>query len=482
MPRPPFEPIAIPDEAWRRESTQRILQDRAAGPLFEFAQKYGISQTRLGAATGMGQGRINDLIHGRRGNITALDSWERIAEGLNMPSHARIALGLAPQSPPDMDLAPGQSIPPDLGLGFPASSADRAKTTTRLWNADLKDVRHVVNGSVDVQAWSDASLKWLLAKTIEPSSSNGRDVGAADVQRVRLTTEMFAQMDNRFGGGHARHALIQFLATDVAQLMSGQFTDEIGGELFSSVAEATLLAAWMAYDSGLHGLAQRYFIQALALAESGRNRLLAGGILDAMSHQATFIGRFAEAADLARAAQVGTKTAATPTLSAHFYAMEARALARLGDARGCDLALSEAVKTFERRNPENDPEWIRYFDDAELAAEFGHCFRDLGRPVDATTYATQSLGSADGTYQRSDFFATMVLADAHLRAGDADEACHVALDALRLGEQLKSARCVSYVREFSAGLDNIGHAPLVRDFTDQATEFTLWKQARPETN
>jgi ATP/maltotriose-dependent transcriptional regulator MalT len=201
-----------------------------------------------------------------------------------------------------------------------------------------------------------------------------------------------------------------------------------------------------------------------------------------MSHQATFIGRYAEAAELARAAQVGTKTAATPTLSAHFSVMEARALARLGDARGCDLALSEAVKAFERRKPEEDPEWIRYFDDAELAAEFGHCFRDLGRPVDATIYATQSLGSADGTYQRSDFFATMVLADAHLRAGEAEEACQVALDALRLGEQLKSARCVSYVREFSASLDGIGPVPLVRDFTDQATEFTLWKQARPESN
>jgi hypothetical protein len=31
---------------------------------------------------------------------------------------------------------------------------------------------------------------------------------------------MSAQMDNRFGGGHARHAPIQLLATDIAQLMA----------------------------------------------------------------------------------------------------------------------------------------------------------------------------------------------------------------------------------------------------------------------
>jgi hypothetical protein len=72
--------------------------------------------------------------------------------------------------------------------------------------------------------------------------------------------------------------------------------------------------------------------------------------------------------------------------------MEARALARLGDARGCDRSLAEAVREFERRRPEEDPDWIRYFDEAELAAEFGHCLRDLGRAVDAAQYAAAVPG------------------------------------------------------------------------------------------
>ena len=126
-------------------------------------------------------------------------------------------------------------------------------------------------------------------------------------------------------------------------------------------------------------LAQRYFIQALALAQAGGDQLLGASILDAMSHQATYTGRFAEAANLARAARTGTTGIATATLTAHFHTMEARALARLGDAKTCDRALAEAVREFERRRPRDDPDWIRYFDEAELAAEFGHCLRDLGR-------------------------------------------------------------------------------------------------------
>ena len=71
----------------------------------------------------------------------------------------------------------------------------------------------------------------------------------------------------------------------------------------------------------------------------------------------------------------------------------------------------------ERRRPDDDPAWIRYFDESELAAEFGHCLRDLGRASDAAQYASQSVGTGDGAgFVRSDFFATMVLADAHLAA------------------------------------------------------------------
>jgi len=96
----------------------------------------------------------------------------------------------------------------------------------------------------------------------------------------------------------------------------------------------TLLATWMTYDSApTSGMAQGYFVQALSLAQAGGDRVLGGSILDAMSHQATFAGKFTDAANLARAALAGTRGVAPPTLTAHLNPMEARALARLGDAK-----------------------------------------------------------------------------------------------------------------------------------------------------
>jgi hypothetical protein len=292
------------------------------------------------------------------------------------------------------------------------------------------------------------------------------------VEAIKTTTEMFSQLDDRFGGDHARHALIQYLAHDLAPALDGRHKEAVGRALFSTAAESTLLAGWMSYDACHHGLAQRYFLQALRLAQDGDDRRLAGSILSAMSHQATFLGRYSHAATLARAALMGISAVATPTLRAQFHAMEARALARTGDTRACELALAEATKALESRNSNDEPEWITYFDEAELAAEAAHCFRDVNSARKSVEHAQNAMS---GSHVRSDFFVTMVLADAHLRAGEPEEACRVALDALDLGEQLKSARCVSYLAEFRQHLTRTGDTPTLRDFYEQAAEHRLWQ-------
>jgi hypothetical protein len=71
----------------------------------------------------------------------------------------------------------------------------------------------------------------------------------ADVDRFRATAELFRQLDDRFGVGHARQPLIEYLSTDGDRLLHGHYTKAVGRALFSATAEATLLAAWMAYDS-----------------------------------------------------------------------------------------------------------------------------------------------------------------------------------------------------------------------------------------
>jgi hypothetical protein len=340
-----------------------------------------------------------------------------------------------------------------------------------LWHADLADVPALAQSPLSDRAWADASLRWLVAterKAPAFRSQGGMRVGMADVAMVKATADTFAALDDRFGGGHARQAVIQYLSHDVAPLLHGTYTESVGRALFSTVAEAMLLAGWMSYDAGHHGLAQRYYLHALRLAQDAGDRRLAGSML----------GRFNDAATLARAARMGISGVATPTLMAQFWAMEARALARTPDHRATQHALTEAERFLDRRNHADEPEWITYFDDAELSAEAAHCFRDINSAQRSVEHAGNAMS---GSHVRSDFFATMVLADAHLRAGDIEESCRVALDALDLGGQLRSARAVSYLAEFRTALTPFGGSAHVRDLHEQAAEHRLWAAAEQRT-
>jgi transcriptional regulator with XRE-family HTH domain len=76
------------------------LTDRDMGRVFRLVRQYaGASQTRLAIACRMTQGKISDIMRGTQ-RVSALDVFERIAHGLNMPDDARIALGLAPHAIP----------------------------------------------------------------------------------------------------------------------------------------------------------------------------------------------------------------------------------------------------------------------------------------------------------------------------------------------------------------------------------------------
>lgn len=247
--------------------------------------------------------------------------------------------------------------------------------------------------------------------------------------------------------------------------------DPVGREYFREVAALTRLAGWTAYDVGAHGLAQRYLTQAFRLAKTVGDKALCGRILAGMSHQANFLEHHQRALDLARAAYKGANGYATPTTMALFHAMEARALAAMGKEADATAALLTAERWHCQGEPNNDPEWIRYFDTAELHAEFAHCFRDLGNCELANHHAVLSLRDAGSIYVRSTSFVRTVLSTAHLLGGDIDQALHEARAVYELAGQLKSYRLVSYLAAFQARLYPFAGNPLVQEFLDFASQI-----------
>jgi transcriptional regulator with XRE-family HTH domain len=130
--------IEIPDAFWARPDTVDALRCRDIGRLFRLLSQYvGASQTRLAIASDMTQPKVSGIMRGIA-RVETLEVFERIADGLNMPGQARIALGLAPKAD-RADAQPAAARQPerpgcDIPLGdaraaLPASAVSEIFTT-----------------------------------------------------------------------------------------------------------------------------------------------------------------------------------------------------------------------------------------------------------------------------------------------------------------------------------------------------------------
>ncbi|MGC0311633.1 regulator [Kitasatospora acidiphila] len=303
------------------------------------------------------------------------------------------------------------------------------------------------------------------------SQRAGLRVGRGDIAAVRAVGDLFRALDNAYGGGHARQALVRYLESEAEPMLRGRYGEQIGRALFGAVADLTRLAGWTSFDIAAHGLAQRYFVQALRLSQAAGDRVLGGYVLITMSQQAVHLGHGREAVQLARVAQQGVGSTAPAAVQALMHAAEARGHGILGDVRSCTAALVRAERSLALARTGDDlPSWARFFDEAQLADEFAHCYRDLQQWRPAMQHAEKSLRLRSSGYARSRVFCRMVLAAARLGMGEVDESCQLATEALRAAGEMRSARTVEYLRDFHRRLAPYRGSPAARAFEEAARQ------------
>ena len=373
-------------------------------------------------------------------------------------------------SEPELGMTPS-NLPGDLGLQLPTEWADTVATSTALWRADVQRRRFLINAVFTSAALSASALRWLTSPTADPPASSGiRRVGRADIDAIRELTRSYREMDNQFGGGRLRNGVASYLDDHVSGLLAtGSYREETGQQLAAACGELSQLAGWVAYDSGEHGLAQRYLTQALAYARHADDPALAAEILAAQAHQALYLARPDEAIDLARAAQAAANRHGSATLLTECLVMEAHGHAVRNDAHACGTALAQAERIFDRATREDDPAWLAYFDEAYLAARMAQCFRDLGEADHTARYARRSL-DMDSRYVRGQAFNLSLLAAAHTAQGEPEQACVTGRQALDLTVRLTAARSVYYVRDLAQRLRPRADVPAVRDFMAEVRE------------
>ncbi|MEU5589616.1 transcriptional regulator [Streptomyces chrestomyceticus] len=367
----------------------------------------------------------------------------------------------------------------ELGLGG-SLTVDRALTYSSSWDAAVTAVMELGRADVDRRmflagvpftavAGIGPSRDSLLSTLDQDHSRPGRRVNLEDVVAVRNMFGVFQKMDIFQGGGSGRRALTEYLNQHVFPLLKRTYTEDVRQALCEAASEQTYLAGWMAYDNGEHGVAQRFLIQSLRLAEESGDAALGAHVLAGMADQATLVGHPAEGRRLAQAGRHGLAKTTSNACLADLWTLEARALAVLGESKAAARAVDAAQTAYAKVDLAEEPEWAAFIDPAYLGGEWANAFRDMGRPDHAEEHAQASIRHAERQNRaRRGAMSQAVVAVSHLQRNDLEAAHAAGVRTLNLAGQVKSSRCMEAVQDIQRRMVPFGKNSLVADFNERA--------------
>ena len=383
-------------------------------------------------------------------------------------------------APGDRPASGGGPVAGDLGLAWSATPDATVEVVAELWRTELDRRSVLVSAAWVASAFTGPTREWLLNRQDEVVQGwSGRRVGRSDIDALWEMCAAFINADRRLGGGYARSTLLHYVNQVVLPLLKGNYDDTIGRELMAATARLGDLCGYMSFDSGRQGLAQRYFIQALRLAQVSGNRALGAHILTDMAMQAHYFGDAAQALDLASAGL----DCGSPLTQARCSVWQGRAHALRGDQRACAQACSIAERALDRAVPTGERVWIKSDTAVHLTFHRVQMASDLGRHQDVQRLVPAALASA-GCMERSRVISTTTLASSYLPSpgnphSNIDQTCDLLGQVIPSLGSLSSTRSLERINSVRRALAAHAERSSVQEVEDrfQSTMATVAKLA-----
>lgn len=255
-----------------------------------------------------------------------------------------------------------------------------------------------------------------------------RRVGMSEVDMVIAMTERVSDLDDQFGGRHARPMAAAFLVNTVAPYLRADAPDHVRKAMMAAASDLCYLTGYMAVDEGVHGLAQQYYLKALELAGASEDHLTYCTTLRGMSVQAVDLGHGREAMRLADAAAAASPVAG-PRMRAFLAGQQAHAAAQIGDRDKALMYLREAEVAMDKA--ESREKAFGSYDPAALSYHTSQVRYELGDMPGAVEAMQQNDKLLPDVYRRSRVKDRGILAERQLSIGHLEAACatwNLALD------------------------------------------------------
>jgi len=370
-----YDPPALTPQFWTRLDVCRALEQQDFGALFRLVLGQKVTQMQLATAVELGQNRVSFISRDMQ-EVAELTVIIRIADGLGMPDHARITLGIAPRP-----------------------TARPAKT--------------LAGGSGSGSGEGDSDAAELLRQI-----SSARYVDSAVIQVLQGETDAIRLLDRRLGAPAVAAKLEAHIAQVQASLCHS-LSPQRREYLAQVLADAAALAGWQAIDMGRLPAAWTYFELATAAAREARNDALLAFAAGEQAYVLLDLGQPARALEKVRAVHDHARDTIPGQLRCWLYAAEAEMAAAARQQDNCRTALDLAATEISR--PQSDVLPYLALDTTHLARWRGNCLIQFG---DTATIGdlTTALAGMDGSFTRAEAGLRCDLAAALHAAGDRHEA------------------------------------------------------------
>ena len=447
MPRDAPPPITeIPTHEWQSRPVLDACRARDANALLRLAHKYGVTNERLSYWTGIYPNEISRRLNGKLTSpVEKLDRWERIADALAMPPHARLAVGLAP----DAVVIPAPAAIPSTTPGEkdPAPTSMEAVTASRREALQLGGA--AIASTLLDHLWSEPDL-WhdaldhgsASATRLDAIRSEALDLG---VRVVHLPpAALLGEALGRFRTVRRLAAKKQRLADQRDLVISGGMFATIVGEIMFNLGEFRMAAHW-------YSAAQR------SAREAG-DQYLADIALAGSTYLPTYtpdprgvLGNVVPRLDARYSPSPAT---------AWLWGFRAKAHAQLGDEVEFQRAVARAQYDLNQSAADLIRPGIFSFLPEKLAFYEARGWVELGNAEKASSAAERALGMYDFRETTEPALVRFEQASALARAGERAEACRIAADAVLDGRTYHGVTIVTRAREFDQMLGSGNDQPV----------------------
>ncbi len=291
-------------------------------------------------------------------------------------------------------------------------------------------------------------------------------LGREDVTAWERNLSRLYELDDQYGGTGVYELALRSLKRLRRMLHQGSYGPSTGEALHTLAGELTRFIGWLAFEAGRQAEFRYWSLEAAHTARLIDDDRLFVATLRSMSRQACELGRAREAIELAQAAQLAAKPWGTPRLQSLLLAREALGHARVGDGRATWQAFHQAGNLLGSGQRDEDPRWLAFWDEADLAACEMRAALHLGELAVAERSSRTALVKVRPEYSRNRASYLASRTEVLVGQRDIEEAIRTAEQAVVAASEISSGRIDARIDRVRVKLARYSDQPAVAEFLD----------------